>query len=191
MVPEIALRELIANALIHQDLNMNGVSVMAEVYSNRIEISNPGEPIVPVARFIDGYQSRNERLAGIMRRMGICEEKSSGIDRVIQTAEMFQLPAPDFQVGHHRTLVIIDGPKSFDSMDRDDRIRACYQHCSLKRVMREAMTNQSLRERFDLPESKTAIVSQVIAASIEAGQVKIDQRVGTSRKFARYLPYWA
>ena len=57
--------------------------------------------------------------------------------------------------------------------------------------MREAMTNQSLRERFDLPESKTAIVSQVIAESIEAGQVKIDQRVGTSRKFARYLPYWA
>ncbi len=191
MVPEIALRELIANALIHQDLNMNGASVMAEVYSNRIEISNPGEPIVPVARFIDGYQSRNERLAGIMRRMGICEEKSSGIDRVIQTAEMFQLPAPDFQVGHRRTIVIVDGPKSFDNMDRDDRIRACYQHCSLKRVMREAMTNQSLRERFDLPESKTAIVSQVIAASIEAGQVKIDLRVGTSRKFARYLPYWA
>ena len=95
---------------------------MAEVYSNRIEISNPGEPIVPVARFIDGYQSRNERLGGIMRRMGICEEKSSGIDRVIQTAEMFQLSAPDFQVGHHRTLVIIDGPKSFDNMDRDDRI---------------------------------------------------------------------
>ena len=32
---------------------------MVEIYSNRVEISNPGEPIVPVERFIDGYQSRN------------------------------------------------------------------------------------------------------------------------------------
>jgi ATP-dependent DNA helicase RecG len=94
LVPEIAIRELVANALIHQDLRMSGSSVMVEIYDNRLEISNPGDPIVPVERFIDGYQSRNERLADFMRRMGICEEKSSGIDRVVHAAEMYQLPAP-------------------------------------------------------------------------------------------------
>src|SRR5262249_40595389 len=135
LVPEVALRELIANALIHQDLTIRGTSVMVEIYRDRIEISNPGEPVVPVDRFIDGYQSRNERLAAIMRRMGICEEKSSGIDRVVQAAELYQLPAPDFRVAHRRTLVIIHGPQEFDTMDRDDRVRACYQHCSLKWVM--------------------------------------------------------
>jgi predicted HTH transcriptional regulator len=191
LVPEIALRELVANALIHQDLTMGGASVMAEIYANRIEISNPGEPVVPVERFIDGYQSRNERLAGLMRRMGICEEKSSGIDRVVQTAELYQLPAPDFRATHQRTLVIIYGPRSFDDMDRDDRVRACYQHCALKWVVSERMTNQSLRERFHLPESKSAIISQIISAAIDAGQVKADQKVGGSRKFARYLPFWA
>jgi len=191
LVPEVALRELIANALIHQDLTLGGSSVMVEIYSDRIEISNPGEPIVPVDRFIDGYQSRNERLASMMRRMGICEEKSSGVDRVIQLAESYRLPAPDFRAGHRRTQVIIHGPQEFDHMDRDDRVRACYQHCSLKWVMSEAMTNQSLRERFQLPESKSAIVSQVIAAAIDAGKVKADERVGASRKFARYLPFWA
>jgi ATP-dependent DNA helicase RecG len=51
LVPEAAIRELIANALIHQDLKMQGASVMIEIYPNRIEISNPGEPIVPVERF--------------------------------------------------------------------------------------------------------------------------------------------
>ena len=66
---------------------------MIEVYFNRAEISNPGDPIVPVEQFIDGYQSRNERLADLMRRMHICEEKSSGIDRVVHTAEVYQLPA--------------------------------------------------------------------------------------------------
>ena len=49
---------------------------MIEIYSNRIEISNPGAPIGPVERFLDGYQSRNERLADLMRRMSICDKGS-------------------------------------------------------------------------------------------------------------------
>jgi predicted HTH transcriptional regulator len=190
LVPEIAIRELVANALIHQDVLLAGVSVMIEIYANRVEISNPGEPIVPVVRFIDGYQSRNERIADLMRRMGVCEERSSGIDQVVRAAELFQLPAPDFRVGHRRTVAIIHGPKGFDAMGRDDRVRACYQHCALKYVMSEHMTNQSLRERFHLPEGKSATVSQVIAATIEAGLIKLDEAVGTSRKYARYLPFW-
>lgn len=191
LVPEITIRELIANALIHQDFLMTGVSVMVEMYADRVEISNPGEPVVPVERFIDGYQSRNERLANLMRRMGICEEKSSGIDKVIHAVEVFQLPAPDFRVGHRRTIVSLFGPRDFENMDREDRIRACYQHSALKWVMSERMTNQSLRERFHLPESKSASVSQVIALAIEAKAIKPDEKAGASRKFARYLPFWA
>jgi ATP-dependent DNA helicase RecG len=191
LINEDAIRELLANALIHQDFCVAGASPMIEIYSNRVEISNPGEPIVPVERFIDGYQSRNERLADLMRRMHICEEKSSGIDRVVHTAEVYQLPAPDFRAGHRRTLVTVFGPKPFDEMDRDDRIRACYQHCALKWVFSERMTNQSVRERFGLGATKAAIASQIIAATIEEGFIKPDETAGTSRKFARYLPFWA
>jgi predicted HTH transcriptional regulator len=174
LLPEIVIRELVANALIHQDFREAGTSMMVEVYSNRVEISSPGEPIVPVDRFIDGYQSRNERLADLMRRFGICEEKSSGIDKVVHAAEVFQLPAPDFRAGYHRTQVIIYGPKTFEDMGRDDRVRACYQHCALKCVVGEQMTNQSLRERFHLPEAKSAIASQIISATLEAGLIKAD-----------------
>ncbi len=191
LVPEIAIRELVANALIHQDFRITGAAMMVEIYADRVEISNPGEPIVPVERFIDGYQSRNERLADLMRRLRICEEKSSGVDKVVHAAEVYQLPAPDFRTSHRRTVVIIFGPRDFNAMDRTDRVRACYQHCALKWVMGERMTNQSLRERFHLPESKSTSVSQIIAASIEAGAIKPDEAVGASRKFARYLPFWA
>jgi predicted HTH transcriptional regulator len=190
-IPEIAIRELVANALIHQDFTMGGASVMMEIYRNRMEISNPGEPVVPVERFIDGYQSRNERLAALMRRLGICEEKSSGIDRVVHAAEMLQLSAPDFQAAHQRTVVTLFGPKDFEAMDREDRVPACYQHCALKWVTSERMTNQSLRERFRLPEGKIAIVSQIISSTIDAGLIKPDEKVGSSRKYARYLPFWA
>jgi predicted HTH transcriptional regulator len=191
LLPQDSVRELVANALIHQDLSIGGASPMIEIYANRIEISNPGEPIVPVERFIDGYQSRNERLADFMRRMSICEEKSSGIDRVVHQAEAFQLPAPDFRAGYRRTIVIVYGPKPFEEMDREDRVRACYQHCALRWVVSEQMTNQSLRERFGLSEGKAAVTSQVIAATIDAGLIKPDEAVGGSRKYARYLPFWA
>ncbi|GAT32472.1 predicted transcriptional regulator [Terrimicrobium sacchariphilum] len=191
LVPEAAIREVVANAMIHQDFSAKGASIMVEVYASRVEISNPGQPLVPVERFIDGYESRNESVARMMRRMHICEEKSSGIDRVVQTAEVYQLPAPVFRADFRRTNVVIFGPRSFEEMDRDDRVRACYQHCSLKWVMSEHMTNQTLRERFSLPEAKAATVSQVLSAALEAGVIKLDETSKGSRKFARYLPFWA
>jgi len=191
LVPESVIRELVANALIHQDFEISGTSVMIEIYADRLEISNPGSPQIPTDRFIDGCQSRNERLAMAMRRLRICEEKGSGIDRVVQAAEYLQLPAPDFRVGHQSTTTIIFGPKEFEDMGRDDRVRACYQHCVLRYVMSQQMTNQSLRERFNLPESKSAIVSQIISATAESGLIKPDGKAGGSRKFARYLPFWA
>ena len=107
-------------------------------------------------------------------------------------AEVYQLPAPDFRAEYRRTVVaVLFGPRDFENVDREERIRACYQHCALKWVMAEHMTNQSLRERFHLPESKSASVSQVIAQAIEGGVIKSDEKVGMSRKFARYLRFWA
>ncbi len=191
LVPEVVIRELLANALIHQDLEMPGAAPVVEIYANRVEISNPGEPIVPVERFIDGYQSRNERLADLMRRFGICEEKSSGIDRVVEAAELLQLPAPDFLVSYKRTVVVIYGPRKFRDMDGSDRIRACYQHCVLQWVLRKQMTNQSLRERFGVSEGSGNTISQIITTAVEQGLVKSDPNAPESRRYARYIPAWA
>lgn len=191
LVPTIVIRELVANALIHQDFSIPGSSATIEIYQDRVDISNPGHPIVPVERFVDGYQSRNERLADLMRQFGICEEKSSGIDKVVHATEVYQLPAPKFTLQHNRTVATIYGHRPFDEMLGPARVRACYLHAALKYVMNEPMTNRSLRERFGLPEAKSASVSQVITATIEVGKIKPDGSVGESRRFARYLPYWA
>ncbi|HEW79842.1 MAG TPA: MloB [Phycisphaerales bacterium] len=191
LVPEVVVRELLANALIHQDLETGGVSPVVEIYSNRIEIANPGAPVVPVERFIDGYQSRNERLADLMRRFGICEEKSSGIDRVVETAEILQLPAPEFLEGYKQTIAIIHGPRKFRDMNGSDRIRACYQHCVLLWVLRKQMTNQSLRARFGVSEGSSNTVSQIIAAAVEQRLIKNDPNAPDSKRYARYIPAWA
>lgn len=148
---------------------------------------------MPVERFIDGYESRNERMADLMRRLKICEEKSSGIDRVVEAAEVFQLPAPAFRAGLRRTSVVVFGPKPFSEMKRGDRIRATYQHCALRWVMEERMTNATLRQRFGLEDSnsKSVTVSQIIKATVDAKLIKPDTRVGDSKRHAAYLPFWA
>lgn len=191
MFPKQALRELIANALVHQDFAASGASVMIEMYGDRVEVSNPGKPPISVDRFIDEYRSRNERLADFMRRLGICEEKGSGVDKVVKAAEVFQLPAPDFRVGELRTTAVLFAHQDFAEMSKTDRIRACYQHCCLMYVSNQRMSNQSLRARFGLPEAKAATVSLVIGAAKEAGAIKADESETNSTRYARYLPFWA
>jgi predicted HTH transcriptional regulator len=191
MYPTIAIRELVANALIHQDFGLSGVSVMIEIYDDRIEVSNPGKPSVQPERFIDEYRSRNEQLADLMRRFGICEEKGSGIDKIVNAAEVFQLPAPEFRVDNVRTTCILYGHRPFSDMTRDDRIRACYQHCCLRYVMRETMGNQTLRKRFGLSDERAETVSRILRDTIDVGLIKPEDPEGGSKKYARYLPFWA
>ncbi len=106
--PEIAIRELVANTLIHQDFSITGAGPMVEIFDDRMELTNPGEPLVDTQRFIDTPpRSRNEDLAGFMRRLNICEERGSGIDKVITSIEMYQLPPPDFRVPPGSTQALL------------------------------------------------------------------------------------
>ena len=113
------------------------------------------------------------------------------MDKVIQAVETYQLPAPDFRVGVKRTSVVLFAYQEIEQMDRNDRIRACYQHCCLRYVMNERMTNQSLRERFKLPEGKVATASQIIAATVEDGKIKVADTAQTSTRYRSYVPFWA
>jgi predicted HTH transcriptional regulator len=164
---------------------------LVEIFDDRVEISNPGLPLITPERFIDECQSRNEDLANVTRRFGICEEKGSGIDKVIFNIELYQLPAYDVQIQEKHTKVILYAYKTFSEMDKKDRIRACYQHACLKYVTNEKMTNQSLRERFGISGQNAAMVSRIIKDTYDAGLIKEDDPENRSRKFVKYLPIWA
>jgi predicted HTH transcriptional regulator len=192
MYPEKAIRELVPNAMIHQDFTMTGDSPLVEIFSDRIEFTNAGTPLIDPLRFIDEPpQSRNEALAAFMRRLNICEERGSGIDKVIFQVELFQLPGPDFLVTESHTKVVLYAYKKLSRMDKNDKIRACYQHACLRYVSNEQMTNTSLRERFKIEEKNYAVASRVIADTIKAKLVKPYDPESKSRKHARYVPFWA
>ncbi|MFK7972522.1 MAG: ATP-binding protein [Bacteroidia bacterium] len=192
MFPELAIRELVANAIIHQDFSITGTGPMIEIFDNRIEISNPGKPLISTMRFVDhNPQSRNELLASFMRRMNICEERGSGIDKVIFECEYYQLPAPKFIEGENYTRIILYAYKTLRQMDKDDKTRACYLHSCLKYVSGEYMTNQTLRNRFGIAEKNYSMASRIIAESIKTGLIKDFDPDSKSKKHAKYLPFWA
>lgn len=66
----MALRELMANMLIHQDFSITGTGPMICIFDGRIEFTNPGSSLVDVARLLnDPPHSRNEKMAAICRRL--------------------------------------------------------------------------------------------------------------------------
>jgi ATP-dependent DNA helicase RecG len=191
MYPELAIRELVANAIIHQDFGLSGTGPMIELFDNRLEITNPGVPLVDTQRFLDSPpQSRNEALASFMRRINVCEERGSGVDKVISQVEVYQLPAPIFEKTERHTRVVLFTYKDFKDMESEDRIRACYQHCCLKYVNRAPMNNTSLRERFRIDEGNSEMASRVIKQAVEAKLIRLYDP-NANRKAYRYVPYWA
>lgn len=191
MFPELAIRELVANAIIHQDFHVTGTAPMVEIFPNRMEITNPGLPLVNPDRFLDSPpKSRNEALASFMRRIGVCEERGSGVDKVVFQTEFYQLPAPLFETTDEHTRAVLFAHREFREMDKEDRVRASYLHACLRYVQRDFMTNTTLRARFGIEEKNSSMASRIIKDTIEAGLIRChDETVGS--KARKYLPWWA
>lgn len=189
LYPAIAIRELIANAVIHQDMTITGTGPLIELFKDRLEITNPGQPLVKPDRFLDSPpRSRNEALASLMRRMRLCEEQGTGIDKVLASAELHQLPPPDFREEDTSVRASLFAPRRFADMTQDERIRACYQHAALKYVSGDRMTNASLRERLGIAEGNASQASAVIKLALKERLIRPGD---PERPRAGYVPYWA
>jgi len=192
MYPEIALRELIANALIHQDFTIRGSGPMIEIFADRIEISSPGKllPGKKIDRLIRATpESRNEVLAAAFRRFNICEERGSGFEKAITAIELFGLPPLKMEETDSSFKVILYSPKAFAEMTREERIEACYQHSIIQYYGAGGMNNASLRKRFGMHEKQSSQISRLIKEAMNEGKIK-PKDPESSQKFAVYLPYW-
>lgn len=189
MYPELAIREAVANSLVHQDFNISGTGPMVEIYTDRIEITNPGKPLVKIDRFIDNPpKSRNEQLASFLRRIGVCEERGSEFDKIVYSTEIYQLPAPKIEVYDEDTKVTLYAHMAYEDMSKEDKIRACYMHACLKYVSNEHLTNASLRKRFGITQN--SVVSKVIKKALDDGKIKPYDK-DTAPRYMEYIPYWA
>jgi predicted HTH transcriptional regulator len=123
-----------------------------------------------------------------MRRMRLCEEQGTGIDKVLASAELHQLPPPDFREEDHSVRAALFAPRSFAEMTQDERVRACYQHAALRYVSGDRMTNASLRERLGIAERNASQASAVIRLALDANLIRAGD---PEHPRAGYVPYWA
>lgn len=189
---EIQIRELTANALTHQDLTLRGTSPMIEVFTDRIEFSNPGMPLIDDRRFLDhSPRSRNEMMAALLRRIGVAEERGTGIDKVVEQSELLFAPALRVKSTSDSTRVTLFAPRPYDKLDKQERASAAYEHACHKHVSDDYLTNESLRSRLAIPEDKKHTASRIINDAVEAGVIKPASVDNTSRKYAKYLPFYA
>lgn len=189
--PLVTIREAVANALIHQDFSITGTGPVVEIFETRIEITNPGTPLVDVRRIIDNPpKSRNEKLASLMRRLRMCEELGTGWDKIVISAELQQLPAPRINLYEGSTRVTLFSEMPFSSISSEEKLWACYLHACIKQVQGEQLTNRSLRERFGLKDSASSSISRLIKEAVEAKLIKpLDP--ATAPKHMKYIPVWA
>lgn len=97
-IPEEALREAIANALIHRKYFIPG-SIKIAVYDNRLEIFSPGgfPGLVDVNHLGDGTTFlRNPNIARIARKLGIVEKMGTGIKLIFDSCKKAGLRTPEF-----------------------------------------------------------------------------------------------
>lgn len=190
MFPMAAVRELLANTLIHQDLSVPGAGPLVEIFDKRMEITNPGAPLIRIERFVDAPpRSRNDKLASLMRRLNICEERGSGIDKVVLQVELFQLPAPLFEQPGDATRATLFAHKSLKEMGRQERLRASYFHACLNYVLGKPVTNSSIRQRFGIAGHNASTASRLLNEAVDAGVLAVETSGGTRNR--RYVPFWA
>lgn len=192
--PEIALRELIANILIHQDFTIRGTGPMIEIFDDRIVFTNPGKllPSKNIDRLIRTTpESRNEILASAFRRYNICEERGSGFEKAVINIELFGLPPLRFEELENSFKVTMFAPKPYAKMSNDERIEACYQHSIIEYYGSGGFNNASLRKRFGMHDKQAPQISSLIKDAIIAGKIKPKDEDNVSKKFSIYVPYWA
>lgn len=188
--PETAIREVIANALIHQDFMVTGTGPVVEIYENRIEVTNPGNSLIDTDRIIDERRSRNEKLAAAMRALGLCEERGGGLDKTLIEIEAQHLPPPNFISSANSMRVVLFAPKEFAQLTKDEKLRACFFHCVLRWQNHDYMSNTTLRERFSLEAGDYQAISAIISEAIKRGRI-LPADPDQGKRNARYIPYWA
>jgi len=187
--PETAIREVIANALIHQDFLVSGAGPVIEIYSDRIEVTNPGNSLIEIDRMIDERRSRNEKLASTMRFLGFCEERGGGLDKALIEIEASNLPTFDFEPSETSMRIVLFGPKKFNKLSKEEKQRACFYHCVLRWMKKDYMSNTTLRERFSLPSEEYQIVSAIISESVKKERI-VPADADQGNRYAKYVPYW-
>jgi predicted HTH transcriptional regulator len=124
LVPQIALREIIANALIHRKYAVAG-AVKIAIYEDRLEIFSPGD--LPAGIRIDDLghgvtDLRNPLIAKYARKFKLMEKLGSGISVANQACKENSLRPPEFVEGANFFKATFHFEKSYSNTVSPDTL---------------------------------------------------------------------
>ncbi len=98
--PLIAIREALLNAIIHTDYAMKGAPIRVAVFSDRLEITNPGRLMygLTLPEAVEGISKVRNRVIGrVFRELKLVEQWGTGIRRMIEACTKRGLQPPHFE----------------------------------------------------------------------------------------------
>jgi ATP-dependent DNA helicase RecG len=108
-LPQVVLREAVANALAHRSYEMQGTSTRIELYPNLVRIVSPGglpEPVT-VENMRETQAARNLRVITVLRRLGLAEDAGRGVDVMVDSMIEEMLDPPLFEDSGHSVAVTL------------------------------------------------------------------------------------
>lgn len=189
--PDIAIRELVANMIVHQDINHHGTYPTVEVFSDRIEFYNAGAPLVSVERIIDFVpKARNENMTSFMRRCNICDERGSGYDKIVRATSSNAMLAPSVENQENQfTKVTLFSKIPFSIISKKEKVWTCYMQACLDYVGKRTITNSEIRKIFGLEEKDGYKASRVLRDTVAEGLIcPLDEN--TAPRHMQYIPFW-
>lgn len=121
-IPEIAIREILLNAIVHRNYHINSPIKIA-IYDNRIEIFSPG--VFPGPLDVRNLKSgltyiRNFTICKVMREAGYIEKLGSGFAALFQSYEEAKLKTPEVIEGENYIKCILPREKLTVTLSTDD-----------------------------------------------------------------------
>lgn len=118
--PELAIREVLVNALVHTEYSIVGMRILISIFSDRMEIQNPG--MFPFGMTLEDFKSgvskiRNRVIARIFRELGLMEEWGSGYRRIINFCKNAGYPEPEWiELGSAIRVIFYPHPEAVEEI---------------------------------------------------------------------------
>ncbi|MCK4870548.1 MAG: hypothetical protein KAS93_05500 [Gammaproteobacteria bacterium] len=98
--PAEAVREALVNALLHSSYLIQGMRILVAIYSDRLDITNPG--MLPIGMSIEELQNgvstiRNKTIAQVFKKMELVEAWGSGYERITAFCKKEGYPEPKWE----------------------------------------------------------------------------------------------
>ena len=153
--PLNVIRELVINAILHRDYDMQGAAIQLRVSEDAITIMSPGQPVSPIRMeqlydFTAPTLSRNPQIISIFNLFDLEEQRGLGFRTVRALPTTYKIPLP--QVTYNDPYIVVTLPKNYDVSMTDsvlsEREKRALDYVRLKR----AVTRKEYQEYMNLQE---------------------------------------